>query len=329
MSQSKHEVAVCIVTWNSAADLPDCLRAVAKLGDVAVELCVVDNASRDGSAELVEETAATLGLNALVLRNGSNEGFAAAMNQALAATDADWVLALNPDARPAPDYVRRLIDCARPDTGALTGRLVRPDGQLDACGMVLRRAWRHLDRGSGEPDDGRYGDARRVFGATGAAALYRRAALLDVALPGDGDLEIFDRLFHSYREDAELCFRLHERGWSVLYEPAARCEHRRAVLASNRRRTAGHVNLHSLKNRYLLRAYHQTAGNLLRTLPWTLPRDLGALLWVLAVERSSLGAYAWLWRHRRRWLERARIVRSRRTHHDGVERWFRVDSLPI
>lgn len=345
------KVAVCVVTHNSAADLPDCLRSIVQM-DVDVEVCVVDNASADGSAGIAEQLVAELDLDATVLRRSDNAGFAAGMNEAIAATAfepgaGDWVLALNPDARPAPDFVRRLIlraeacEAAGLRVGALTGRLTRPEdgsnARLDACGMVLRRTWRHLDRGSGEPDDGRYGEAQLVFGATGAAALYRREALVDVAIPDGTALAheaedsaplVFDPLFHSYREDAELCFRLHGRGWSVVYEPAARCEHRRAVVPANRRETPDYVNFHSLKNRYLLRAYHETGATLGKTLPFALARDVAALLWVLARERSSLGAYAWLWRERTTWWRRARTVRSQRNVPPrDVARWFAIESL--
>lgn len=351
------KLAVCIVTYDSASDLPDCLRSVAALEGVDVEVCVVDNASTDGSAELAERLVHELGLSAQIVRRTENAGFAVGMNDAIEATSesgALWVLAINPDARPAPDYVSRLLERAGPRVGALTGRLTRPAGSngsgaseaLDACGMVLRRTWRHLDRGSGEPDDGRYGgsqkgEAQQVFGATGAAALYRREALLDVAIPSDEEPSdeglsdeglslVFDPLFHSYREDAELCFRLHERGWSVVYEPAARCEHRRAVVPANRRTTSAFVNFHSLKNRYLLRAYHETGATLWSTLPWALVRDLAALAWVLLRERGSLAAYAWLWRHRKTWWRRARAIRARRTvPARDIARWFSTESLPL
>lgn len=343
------KVAICIVTYDSAPDLPDCLRSVASLSGMEVEVCVVDNASTDGSAELAARLLDELGLNGRVLRRPDNAGFAVGMNEAIAATaegGSAWVLALNPDARPAPDYVLRLVETAeRCDetglrVGALTGRLTRPPGPdgavtLDACGMVLRRTWRHLDRGSGERDDGRYGtehgEAQQVFGATGAAALYCREALEDVAIPSDETQNhVFDPLFHSYREDAELCFRLHERGWSVVYDPSARCEHRRAVVPANRRTTSAFVNLHSLKNRYLLRAYHETGATLWATLPQALFRDLAALAWVVVAERGSLAAYAWLWRHRKTWWRRARTLRARRTvPARDVARWFGTESLPL
>jgi GT2 family glycosyltransferase len=321
------EVAVCVVTHDSAPDLPGCLAAVAALDHRPLAVVVVDCASRDGSLEAARRAAppdvpfAAVGL-------AENAGFAGGMNAALARVRAPFVLSLNADARPRPDYLTRLLAraAAHPalKVGAVTGRLVRPaaaDGarRLDACGMRLTAGWRHLDRGSGEPDRGQWGRAERVFGATGAASLFCREALADAAVDG----EVFDPRFHSFREDAELCFRLRERGWEILYEPAAVAEHRRFNLPERRRAMPPAVNCHSLKNRYLLRFYHQTGGNLARTLVPTLGRDLAALGYVLLAERSSLAAYAWLWRHRAEIRRRRQAIQARRTRPPAeLDRWF-------
>jgi len=326
-------VAVCIVVHNSAADLPGCLEAVGRLEHRPLQIMVVDCASEDGSLDVARRHAPP-GLPFQAIELGENRGFTGGMNAALAASGAPWVLSLNADARPAPDYVTRLLACAaaHPDlrVGALIGRLLRPaaDGtrRLDACGMRLTRTWRHLDRGSGEVDRGQYAAPERVFGASGAASLYRREALEDAAVDG----EVFDPRFHSFREDAELCFRLRERGWEILYEPAAIAEHRRFNLPERRSAMPAVVNCHSLKNRYLLRLYHQTAGNFLRTLLPTLVRDLMAIAWVVVAERTSLPAYRWLWTHRREILRRRRLIQGRRTvPASAIDRWFSSEGEPL
>ncbi len=344
-------LAVCVVTHDSAADLPGCLAAVAALATRPLELVVVDCASRDGTlqAATAGDWQRVPGVRCELVALGENRGFAGGMNEAIARTTAPWVLSLNPDARPAPDYAERLLARAEDGTrrglavGAVTGRLVRLAGggepaaatragtdeprRLDACGMRLTLTWRHLDRGSGLRDEGQYPVAERVFGATGAASLFSRAALEDVAVaPG----EPFDPDFHSFREDAELAFRLRERGWEVLYEPAARCRHRRFNLPARRRAMPAAVNFHSLKNRYLLRAYHQTAWNFLWTLPATLVRDLLAFGHVVLRERSSLGAYRWLWTRRREILARRRTIQGRQTAPARqIDRWLLSQGLPL
>ena len=328
------KVAICIVTHNSEGDLRGCLASIGALRFRALELVVVDCASGDGSVAVVtEHHPPDIPLVHRALSD--NIGFAGGMNEALTRTRAPWVLTLNPDARPHPDYLSQLLERAddHPESriGAVAGRLIRPQdgaeaGLLDACGMVLSPTWRHFDRGSGELAEGRWTRADRVFGATGAASLFSRQALDDIAIDG----EVFLAEFHSFREDAELCFRLQERGWDVIYEPSALCEHRRHNLPTRRRQMPPHVNMHSLKNRYLLRLYHQGGVNLLLTGVPTLLRDLAALAYVLVLERSSLAAYRWLWQHRRKILSRRREIRARRTVEDStINRWFFRRSLPL
>jgi len=339
-------VAVCIVTHNAAPDLPGCLEAVARLTHRPLSVVVVDCASSDGSLEATRASAAVLPADVpfQAVDLGENLGFAGGMNAAIGRSEAPFILSLNADARPAPDFLTHLLARAEAHAalrvGAVTGRLVRPvdsmgKQRLDACGMRLIRTWRHLDRGSGEEDHGQYSVPDRVFGATGAASLFRRAALDDAAMPPISPIppetsEIFDPQFHSFREDAELCFRLRERGWEILYEPAAVAEHRRFNLPERRAAMPAFVNYHSLKNRYLLRLYHQTTGNLLRTLVPTLLRDLLAFGYVLLRERSSLTAYGWLWRNRADILRRRRLIQARRTvPASAIDRWFSTPGEPL
>ena len=323
-------VDICIVTHDSAGDVAACLESVAALRHRPLTVYLMDCASADDSVAIARRFAASSPVPIVVVPLERNLGFAGGMNEALQRGTAPWVLLLNPDALPAPDYLDRLLESTAAggagENGArgvagVTGRLSRRSAagetpRLDACGMKLTLTWRHLDRGSGRVDRGQHPARARVFGATGAASLFRREALDDVAIGG----RVFDDWFHSFREDAELCFRLQERGWDVLYEPRARATHLRRVVPGRRRELADEINFHSLKNRYLLRFYHQTPGNLIATLPFTLFRDLLALGYVLARERRSLAAYAWLWRNRRALLERRRLIQARKTR--SIEAWF-------
>ncbi len=366
-------LAICTVTWNDAAHLPQFFESLVELQGPAFRLIVVDNASSDGTVEGLRGHAGTAGFPVEVIALDENTGFAGGLNRALERAFAsdpqpEWVLSLNADAWPAPNYAERLIESARRFTtarkpvGAVTGRLLRAEGRpapgrrdsappanqsmrpssgawmagrrtdrgtdepvIDACGMALTRSWRHVDRGADQIDRGQHAVTERVFGGTGAATLFLSAALQDAAVEG----RVLDDDFHSYREDAELCFRLQERGWQVLYEPRARAVHRRVNLARRRRRMSPEVNFHSLKNRYLLQYYHRSLADLPRTFLATALRELGIVAYVLLRERSSLAAWGWLWRHRSRLRERRRLIRSRRlVPGRAVARWFGRAALP-
>jgi len=328
--QGDSDYTVIVVTHNHAETLSACFDAVAALEPPPTEIVVVDNASLDGSAELVE-TRTDTGLR--LFRESTNTGFAAAINRGLAETTAPWVLLLNPDCAPKSDFVAQMLAAAERtpnpnEIGSITGRLIRstdaalnPGRVLDAAGMVVTSSGRHFDRGAGEPDDGRYLEPAWVFGGTGAASLYRRSALADVAYP---DGQILAESFFAYREDAELAWRLQWRGWRCLYAPDAVAAHGRGFQPEGGRRGHATINRLSVRNRFLLRIHCADLGWHLRCFPWWKLRDLLVIGACLTIESSSLPALTEVWRGRSDALARRRWVLSRRKAPSRrISRWFR------
>lgn len=305
-------VSIIVVSRDSAADLPLSLASSAAQRGVAVEIVVVDNASSDASREVARGFAPAARLISLP----DNAGFAAAMNAGIAQTSGRYVLALNPDCRLAPDFAatlaRRLN--ARPDVGSASGRIYRAEGpdlaptpRLDSTGIVFTASGRHFDRGSEEAAEGRYLVEEEIAGVTAAAGFYRREALESAKI----STGYFDSDFFLYREDADLAWRLSRLGWKCLYVPNAVAWHRRRNLPERRRGMPAAANLHSVKNRFLLRINNQSRGEFFRTLVPTLARDLVVLGVCLTVERSSLPAFSWLWKNRRRlWAKRREIQKK-------------------
>jgi GT2 family glycosyltransferase len=308
------DVSIVVVSWNDAADLPVSLGSALAQRGVSTETLLVDNASADASREVPGR----LGGAARVIALEENVGFAAAMNAGIDASSGRYVLALNPDCRLEPDFcailVERLERADAADVGSASGRVVRavgpdlaPSGVLDTTGIYFTSAGRHFDRGAGEPAAGRYLAEDEVFGPSGAAGFYRRAALESARI----STGYFDADFFLYREDAELAWRLRRLGWRSLYVPAAAASHRRRNLPERRRHMTAVANMHSVKNRFLLRINNQTAGEALRTLPATLARDAVVLGACLTVERASLPAFGWLWRNRKRLFAKRREIAVR------------------
>lgn len=306
------DVSIVVVAHNDEADLPLSLTSAASQRDVTVETIVVDNASSDRSRDV----AAVFAPAARIVALPENAGFAAGMNRGIEESSGRYVLALNPDCRLRPDFASVLaarLD-ARKDAGSASGRVYRADGpelletdRLDSTGLYFTASGRHFDRDSGQPETGRSLVEEEIFGVSGAAGFYRREALESARI----STGCFDADFFLYREDADLAWRLQRLGWTCLYVPQAVAHHRRRNLPERRRAMSALVNMHSVKNRFLLRINNETPGHFAATCVPTLARDCVVLAACLTVERSSLPAFSWLWKNRKRlWAKRREIQRK-------------------
>ena len=113
---------------------------------------------------------------------------------------------------------------------------------------------RHFDRGWHQPDSRYFERMEYVFGATAAAALFRRELIDDISIDG----HFFDPDFFIYREDADVAWRAQLQGWRCLYTPRAVAHHVRTVTPGNRRGLPPVINMHSVKNRFLMRIKNVT-----------------------------------------------------------------------
>jgi GT2 family glycosyltransferase len=323
-------VSITIVTHNSLRYIERCLKAVQKLEYSPLEAVIVDNASTDGTAELLSNYEHV----ARVIRNCWNVGFAAGQNQAIEASGGDWALTLNPDARLTPRFISRLVEAARPDTsvGVVCGKLLRaaPDLELlhqrriDSTGIHFAPNLRHFDRGWNEPDDGRFSEMEYVFGASAAAALYRREMINDISLE-DG---FFDPEFFAYREDADVAWRAQLLGWRCLYVPDAIGYHVRRVVPENRWRTPGVLRMHAVKNRFLMRLKNMTPDLYRRQWLPILFRDLVVMGGCVFMEPRSLAAFWKVTTRCRSALAKRRLIMSRRTASDEyIASWFHSEPV--
>ncbi len=304
-------VSVGIVTWNAATVLERCLDAVRRQTHDPIEVLVVDNASSDGTPALLGRL--TRDRERLLL--AENTGFAAAHNRAIERSAGQFYLALNPDVFLETGFVERLVNALvrTPRAGSASGKLCRADApdRIDSAGIRMLPSQRPLDRGGGALDTGQYDVAEYVFGASGAAALYRRAMLEDCRVAG----EIFDEDFFAYREDADLAWRAQLLGWECVYVPEARARHVRHVTSERRATLSAAINRYSVRNRFLLPAL------------W---RDLQVIAYVVAREHTSLPAILDVLRLLPRTImKRREIMRRRRTPSARVDRWFLCDSRPL
>ncbi len=318
-------VSVTIVTYNSGRFIKRCLLSVLAQGYPNKEVVVIDNASTDGTQGIVEQFEDRCRL----VFNETNVGFAAAQNQAILLSRGDWVLALNPDVLLTSSFIEALIETGHADSkvGTVCGKLLTmrsnftlPDEPLvDSTGMYFTPMLRHLDRGSREVDNGHYLNCEYVFGATAAAALYRREMIERVSI----DREFFDPDFFVYREDADVAWRAQLMGWRCMYTPHARGYHVRSVLPGNRRALPAVINMHSVKNRFLMRMKNMT-GDLYRRNWFAITvRDVVVFACCMLREQTSLKAFWFLIKNRKRILAKRReIMQRRRVSDDYIATWF-------
>jgi GT2 family glycosyltransferase len=243
------------------------------------------------------------------------------------------VLVLNPDVILDSRFLAKMAEAMDrdPKAGSATGKLYRrtaapgpalrssDERTLDSTGIYFTPSQRHFDRGSNEIDAGQYEKPEYVFGASGAAAFYRRTMLEDIRK----GMEYFDASFFAYREDADLAWRALWMGWQCRYVPDAIAYHVRRVLPANRSTLPAIINMHSFKNRFLLRVKNMDAGTYLRFFIPITARDVAALLYVVAKEHASLPGipkmlraipHAWAWRKS--------IQSQRRSTPREIRQWF-------
>jgi GT2 family glycosyltransferase len=308
------DISVVMVTWNSAEYLPASLAALDAQQGVRWELIAVDNASQDG-------TLALLPPHTTAIRNHTNRGFAPAANQGIARARGPYVLLLNPDATLDPGYLAALRDALQADPAAAsaTGTLYadRARTVLDSTGHIPIRGGITWNRDAEAPER-----TNEVFGVSAAAALYRRAALQDVAGP-DG---ILAESFFAYYEDVDLDWRLRWRGWRALHVPAATGVHRRS--ASGARRSA-FLRRRQMANDLLLLVHVYPREWLLAQAPELLRLWAGTLLGTALRHPGDLAGLLLALRGLPRALRvRRRTMRTRRVEPRELERWLRPRPWP-
>jgi GT2 family glycosyltransferase len=222
-------LSIVIVNWNTRELLAACLESVLDeiraLHPQPVQTLVVDNASRDGSAQMVEESFPWVDLT----KNQSNVGFARGNNQVMPHIRGRYVLLLNPDTEVRPGAFQKLISFmeAHPEAGGAGPRLLNPDDTLQpSCypaPTLTRELWRlfHLDAirhyGTYCMADWDLDKDRVVDTVQGACLILRREVLDQIGL--------FDEEYFIYSEEVDLCFRLRQAGWSLYWVPQAQVVH--------------------------------------------------------------------------------------------------------
>ena len=229
--QGRIDISVVVVSYNVKSYLEQALLSIHKaLRGTRSEVFVVDNASGDGSPAMVR----TKFPDVRLIVNDVNAGFARANNQALQRVRGRAVCLINPDTLVREDTFRICVETldSRPDAGMVGCKILNPDGSLQlACRRSFPTPWVAFTKISGLsmlfPGSrifGRYNltyldpDATcEVEAVSGSFMIVRREVLEDVGL--------LDESFFLYGEDLDWCYRIHQKGWKIIYLPATQIIH--------------------------------------------------------------------------------------------------------
>ncbi|MBP8974140.1 MAG: glycosyltransferase family 2 protein [Anaerolineae bacterium] len=274
-------VSVVIPNWNGAHFLPGCLDSLRRQDYAPLEILVADNASSDGSRDLLNERYPDVTLLALP----ENRGFTGACNAGMAAARGEIVVLLNNDTEVDPGWVSAIVDTfvRHPEAGLVASKMLLFDRRdhFHTAGDLFRVDGRLFNRGVWERDEGQYDQEEYVFSACGGSAAYRRAMLDEIGL-------LDDDFFFSC-EDMDLAWRAQLAGYRCVYQPAAVVYHRLAA-------TGGGVTA----------SYHDG-----RNMIWLLVKNYPGALWRkhgLKVLRAQLGL---AWEALRAWRGAAARARLR------------------
>lgn len=207
-------LSAVVPTLGRSPLLVSCLEALRREG---AEIILVDQGD--------SPAAVPSGLADRTLRPGRNLGFAAGTNTGIFEAAGEWIATVNDDAVVEPGWAGALVAALEtdPKSAAAQGvNLILDDPEsADGCGLEWNRWWQAVQIGHGKPAPGPDSGVREVFGVSATAAVYRRAALREVARDG----EVFDSRLGSYYEDVDLAVRLRAAGWRALLVPTARARH--------------------------------------------------------------------------------------------------------
>jgi GT2 family glycosyltransferase len=179
----------------------------------------------------------------------TNMGFAAGHQWLFKRDNAPFTLLVNDDVELAPDYIKILKTylLQNPSVGAVSGKLLRPDGTIDTLGLHRSYTEKISNIGEGLPDTKSDTQPKEVFGVSGTLPMYRRSTVIQASHDG----KLFDPEYQTYKEDVDLAYRFMHIGAKSIVIPAATAVHHRTFRKSLLHKGISDYNAyHSYKNHW-------------------------------------------------------------------------------
>ena len=344
MKQNHPLVSINLLTYNAERYIKNCLNSVFSQDYPELEVLIIDNTSTDGTIEYLKKLPKKQNLK--IIFNKKNIGFAAGHNQGIRESEGNFILCLNQDIVLNSGFVREAMEIFKKDNkiASVQGKLLRwnlglPTSNqftdyrvshiVDTIGLSIFKNRRIINREQGQIDQEQFERTEEIFGADGAAPVYRREALEDVKIKED----FFDEDFFCYKEDVDIAWRLRLNGWKAIYQPKAVAWHARTAgdsaaknyfaIMRERLKIGKFGKFHAFKNQRLMQLKNEQPLLFLKHLPWFLPKEIISWIYVLLLERYTWRAIRDLFKLTpRAWKKRKIIMANKKVSAKEMERWF-------
>jgi GT2 family glycosyltransferase len=277
VQEVQKRVSVIVVNWNGRSLLEACLSALCRQTYGNREIIFVDNGSTDDSIRLVRNKFSSVAVVELT----ENKGFTGGNLEALRIAQGSFIALVNNDVRADDSWLENILQpmLNDPEVGTCASKMLfeetKKTKKINSAGGALTTACVGFDRGFGT-EGARYATSERVFGAPGAAVVYRRKMLDEIGF--------LDEDFFLYNEDTDLSFRAQLAGWKCVYVPTAIVYHK------------SHATSGRLSN---LHVYHHT-----RNLEFVWIKNMPGWLMARYAHHKliqEIGAFCYLCLRRRQW----------------------------
>jgi GT2 family glycosyltransferase len=301
-------VSISLLTYNGGRFIENCLKSVLAQTYYKIELLIIDNASQDNTVAITQEIISKENLKfpVRIIQNEKNFGFSGGHNLGIRESRGELILFLNQDVVLAPNFVEKAVDFFEKNKeekiAALQPKLLRLDKEMrfsdviDTVGLVMLKNRRIISRGQGQKDSGQFNKEKEMFGADGAAPVYKREALQDAKVFN----EYFDEDFFMYKEDVDMAWRLRLLGQKTFYVPQVLAWHSRGAgesaatqyisIIKERRKIGQFAKFLSFRNQRLMQIKNELPCLFLKHLPWFIFKEIGAWGFVILFEPYTLKA---------------------------------------
>ncbi len=350
MKQTNPLVTIHLLSFNGQKYIQSCLTSVLNQTYPNLEIIITDNASSDKTINYLKKIKAE-NKQIKINYNKKNVGFAKGQNQGIKQAQGEYILCLNQDIVLDKHFISQIIKAFKqfPQAAAMQGKLLRWSGKanflnnfadynvcyiIDTKGLKMLKNGRIINQEQGQIDNFKENKIEPIFGADGAAPVYRKKALENIKIELNHKKEYFDEDFFAYKEDVDLAWRLRLYGWESYYQPEALAWHDRTAgesaatnyleIIRERRKINKFSKYLAFKNQRLMQIKNELPWHFIKRMPEILIKECGSWAYILIFEAYTLKALKDLFKQMpNAWRKRKIIMANKKIGLKQIQTWFK------